>query len=483
MRHPIFALRVGVLPTVLLWSICFASVCALAQEDGTPPLRVTNYNGGETIDYPVALLYGTLADAGATEIVCENKSSQKASRIIKGSAFKGKFKVLAELVPGVNQLEIRSGDFYQALEIRYERNQNPTVVRIIYMTDSSGETLYQTPIENDAQNFREKLDAAMKIMQTFTAERMNDLGFGRNTFNIELDDKGDVIVHVFKGKRTAEEYYALPDQQWYRVVMEEIREEFPMDNARNLVIPAYTRFDPEQKRPLGHTALGGGGGLALFGSGDLFTWANNLNDVVRAFEDSTPIDSTQFFDDSVGRTCHWGAYSTTLGAALHEVGHTFFLPHSNMPHDIMTRGHDRINRVFIVREAPSQSNPNWYEFRDDEVACFVPMSAYALVRQRWFVDEEKTLEEMGELKVELNAKENKIECESPEGVFYARCFAGERAHWFYGAPLDGETPTKISFDIADILKDVPKELESWEFMVMNAKGATRYMGVKTINRK
>ena len=49
----------------------------------------------------------------------------------------------------------------------------------------------------------------MKILQTFTAERNNDLGFGRRTFNLELDDQGKVKVHLFKEPHPAEHYYGI----------------------------------------------------------------------------------------------------------------------------------------------------------------------------------------------------------------------------------------------------------------------------------
>ena len=63
-------------------------------------IQVVNFTDGTEIDYPVALLRGRLSDESSTEIVCTNLSSQKASRQIHGDAWKGQFKVLAELVPG-----------------------------------------------------------------------------------------------------------------------------------------------------------------------------------------------------------------------------------------------------------------------------------------------------------------------------------------------------------------------------------------------
>ena len=45
----------------------------------------------------------------------------------------------------------------------------------------------------------------------------------------------------------------------------------------------------------------GGGGLALFGSGCLYTWAEKLENAREAFEDDTEVDWRNFMDDSAYR--------------------------------------------------------------------------------------------------------------------------------------------------------------------------------------
>lgn len=453
---------------LLFFALCVATITgAVTAEE---PIRVTNYENGTCIAYPVALIYGELADKSATEIVCENTSSEKSTRTIPGSAYDGRFKVMAELMPGKNSLVLKSGENTFPLELEYQRNANPTFVRIIYMTDSEGDTAYQSQIEDDPQTYREKLGTAMKIMQTFTAERMNDLGFGRKTFNLELDDDGEVIVHVYKGKRKAEDYYKLDDGRWYGVIYDEIKEEFPMRNARNLVIPAYSRFIPETRKMVGHTALGGGGGLAVFGSGNIFTWPDSLTATVAAFENTTRINRRQVQDDSVGRSNFWGALSTTMGAALHEIGHTLDLPHTNEVHDIMTRGHDRLNRAFIMREAPHGHNPNWYDFRDDEIACFMPISAYPLACSRWFADENPRERPRTEVKLEMNHEIGEITVTAESGVYYIGCFVNGERKWFWGLPLDSENaPETYTFSFEDVKKVAP-DAKRFEFMALDIYG-------------
>lgn len=57
------------------------------------------------------------------------------------------------------------------------------------------------------------------------------------------------------------------------------------------------------------------------------------------------IDETKCFN-TFHRGSYWANYSTTLGAAIHELGHCFDLAHT--PHGIMARGHDDMNHFFTV---------------------------------------------------------------------------------------------------------------------------------------
>lgn len=50
----------------------------------------------------------------------------------------------------------------------------------------------------------------------------------------------------------------------------------------------------------GYVALGGGG-LALFGTGCLYTWPELFEDIIPRFQDSTSVDKRRFLDDSCYR--------------------------------------------------------------------------------------------------------------------------------------------------------------------------------------
>jgi len=346
-------------------------------------IRITNYKFREVVRYPVVLLKGEVSDTNASEIVVVNKSSHKNTRIMNGVVHKGRFKVLAELVPGENELVLRSGSSRLNFKLTYKPQTNPYYVRIIYFTDSSGDTRYQTQFPDDPQDYKGKLDTMAKLLQTFTAEKLHDLGFPRKTFNLEFDENGDVVVHILKGSKSKEEYWKMEGGEIYGEIYNEIERQMPDPYAKNLVVPAFTYFDPSAKKVYAHLALGGGN-LAVMGGIDLFTWPNNLKEVQRTFMDATPIDTSKVFSDSVWRDTVWACASTTMGAALHELGHTFGLPHSTDPYDIMSRGFDYFTRVFTLVEPPHARRSEAYEFKEEEEAHWAPINVEAMLAGRWF---------------------------------------------------------------------------------------------------
>ena len=386
-----------------------------AGQPAEPPLSVQNYPEGTILRYPVPLLMGDLADRGQTELVVVNKSSDRPTRELKGQVLNGRFKALTELVPGRNDLVLRAGDDELPFMLHYKPQTTPYVVRMIYLTDDSGDTTYQTQLDDDPQDYATKLDTAMKLMQTFIAERMHALGFGRTTFNLEYDAEGKVRVHTVKADHPAEHYDAMGSEAWFKHLHGWLGKEFSTETGMNVVIPAFTRFDPETRKVRGHTALGGGG-LALFGSGGLFTWPSSLADVGRTFQDPRPTDVDRVQDDSNGRQTIWGTASTGIGATLHELGHAFGLFHCKDRWGIMTRGFDHFGRTFTFVDPPSGWNAATLEFSEGQVARLAPMSGAGLKALRWFAMDARDWAESGGPRVSNDAQSGELVIESDHGI-------------------------------------------------------------------
>ncbi|NIP25186.1 MAG: hypothetical protein GWN67_12705 [Phycisphaerae bacterium] len=439
---------------VILAVVCFScaeSPTAAVSQKNTglasaeqPAISVTNYTNDTTIRYPVPLIRGALADANATSVKVINTSSNRSTREMEGLAHEGNFKVLTELVGGSNKLIIRAGRDELGLTLNYKPQTNPYVVRVFYLTDKTGNTEYQTPIENDLQDYRGKLDTAMKLMQTFNAERMNDMGFGRVTFNLEFDADGRVKVHKLRTDDGADRYHRMDGLKLWSYSGRLISRRLGHPKAKDLVIPAFTRFDPNTGKAYAHTALGGGT-LALFGGGNLFTWPSSLADAQKTFMDTRIIDTKKFFSDSVGRHTFWATASTTIGAALHELGHTFGMPHSRNRHDIMTRGFDRFNRVFTLIEPPHARRKGSYEFKENEIAFWAGPSAAWLKFNRWFALDEKDYCERNKTTITMERDSGNILVTSAHGI--GGIILADKEHAYAHIPIDYNQPAPLRVDV------------------------------------
>ncbi|MEL7335756.1 MAG: metallopeptidase, partial [Planctomycetota bacterium] len=342
-----------------------------------------------------------------------------------------RFLALVRLAIGTQQITLSFGDQKQTLALRYERQTNPYYVRMVWMTDSEGDTTYAVPPDSTRQqDYVGRMQTAAELMQTFTAERMHDIGLPRQTFRLERDEQGKVVVHTFQGPRKAQEYQAMPDQLWWRDVYRWINSKHQDAYAKNVVLAAYTRKDPQSGEMLAHTALGGGN-LGLFGSASVFSWPSSLPDTIPVFKDDSRFDSSTVHNDSIGRDTIWALASTTLGATLHETGHTFGLPHCRDPKGIMTRGFDHFNRVFTLREPPHARRRRAVQIGAKDQAYFAPISARFLQHSPWFALDEPNLDK-SPLRITRDGEKESatltIRCKS--GVAWVGYFDGDSVREF-----------------------------------------------------
>ncbi|KAL4223299.1 hypothetical protein ACF0H5_016770 [Mactra antiquata] len=191
---------------------------------------------------------------------------------------------------------------------------------------------------------------------------MKEHGFGRQTFQLEVDSNYEPICNVFKSKLTLEHAHSMTGNELWTYFARELMTSSNFgkkDLCKWYCFMSFTRYQPPEgecpkthseilKYTKGHTALGGGG-LALFGTGNLHTWASSIYDIHKCFTDNRKIDRAKLMDDSAYREYYWANYATGLGASLHELGHTFDLAHT--PSGIMARGFDDLHKVFTVQRS------------------------------------------------------------------------------------------------------------------------------------
>ncbi|XP_017492492.1 PREDICTED: uncharacterized protein LOC108380610 [Rhagoletis zephyria] len=272
----------------------------------------------------------------------------------------GQFKLLCDLGQHVSlaeeiqlQLDFSFCNTLHQLEILYKAadtsNKNYRL-QPLYITCSK----QSVPVELVHENC-EKINLNLRLVQCIYAEQLRTAGFGRRTFTINGD------CQVFESNLTCEEVWQQNEKDLWQNFAQELLNSSNWGEDSKLKFVAFiscTRYDGAavaasgdfsyaniRLHLRGHAALGGGG-LALFGAAYLFAWPQTCNAIQTCFGSTKEVDLTELPDDSNYRRTYGGVYATTLGAVVHEIGHTFDLGHTK--DGVMGNGFDYVNRVFTL---------------------------------------------------------------------------------------------------------------------------------------
>ncbi|OQV25338.1 hypothetical protein BV898_01019 [Hypsibius exemplaris] len=247
------------------------------------------------------------------------------------------------------------------LTLFYEPAQNPAnFVLPVYIVCSDSDGSFQAPDNEDCsvESAVRRISTGAGLLQSATADILVDEGFPKKTFNLLLDEKGLPICEIFRTRLKMSELYAEEsDEKLWRFFQKELKDAFPayVGKCKFMSFLADTRYHVPDLEPVpylyedvlkfvnGHVALGGSS-LALCSTGCLYTWPQSIEELPTRLTDERSVDPRNFMDDSAYRGTRWACFSTTLGAACHELGHTFDLGHE--PVGIMARGFDDIYKVF-----------------------------------------------------------------------------------------------------------------------------------------
>ncbi|XP_043797798.1 uncharacterized protein LOC122717624 [Apis laboriosa] len=319
--------------------------------NGNPEeICVTNLVDGESLCYSLALIRGR-APMACNFITVRNQENQSSEWPIVS----GEFRAIVELTRGPNKLEFETAGQRKGLVLIHEPRTTRLRVTPVYVICSGHDGYFQGPRGEDRspESAATRIGLGARLLQTLTAEKLREAGYGRKTFQLERDLDGAECL-VMHSMLDVDRARAMNQRElWELIARELMTGPLASKDRKYLAFLSCTRYrgapnprthEDTLARTQGHAALGGGG-LALFGSACLHTWPTCMAQILSRFLDATIIDTEQLMDDSNYRGTHGGCFATTLGAVLHELGHTFDLGHTR--EGIMGRGFDYVDRVFV----------------------------------------------------------------------------------------------------------------------------------------
>lgn len=358
------------------------------------PITIDNISDGTELRYPLALLRGTAEGA-----------SVKANGV-SFPVVEGRYIALVELKPGQNSVTVDGQGGARRIRLSFNPPTTDHKVVPVWLISKDGNGLHYTTYPNRPQRSKEKFDLMLKLMQCFTAEAMNEQGYGRKTFALDFDEKGMAKIQDVRLEKTTAELHAMTGNDTWFYIYNQLKSVTPEATSKWVALLSTTDYDPKTKKASSHFALGGGA-LAAFGTGSMDFWPSSLAELVPALSDATRVDPAVRFEDSGNRGTAWANVATAYGATLHELGHTLGLPHTADRFCIMSRGFDHFNRRFMLTEPNRTFAPN-------EIAYWDPQFAARLNWSRWLQADKREYERGGGPTVKIEGTE--VWFRAPRGV-------------------------------------------------------------------
>jgi len=234
-------------------------------------ITIHSLKNGSTIGYHLPLIIGEVKQQW--EHCTVEVSGEEDGQPISWPLFNGHFKALVTLKPGQNRINISYCDDNFTLVLHYKVPKIDLFVRPVYIKCIDDAGHFQGPEDQDcsAESAQRRISLGARLLQTFTAEKLNEHGFSYKTFVLESDlYETEPECHVFTSKLTLKEAHAMDNNQlWLHFAKELMGSRcFALkDKCKWLVYLSFTRYQiqngmvPKTHSQVlgstkGHTALG-----------------------------------------------------------------------------------------------------------------------------------------------------------------------------------------------------------------------------------
>uniref|UniRef100_T1J1B6 3-hydroxyacyl-CoA dehydrogenase type-2 n=1 Tax=Strigamia maritima TaxID=126957 RepID=T1J1B6_STRMM len=325
----------------------------------TMKIQLTNISDNITLPYSLLLIRGKIINSGKEckqhiSLHSQSSSSNKTNWPIVGR----EFICYIQLTKGCNILMFTYDDNHLQIRVNYKQLEVNKFILPVYIICANDNGKFQSPknVDNSVDSACKRIELAAKMLQLYVAESLFAQGFGRKTFKLPSDDKCLIFCSDLN-RQQAQDMNS--NELWKHFACELMTSDLGFsdkENCKFLAFMSFTEYQNNSNEPpidhqhmlqmtKGYSALGGGG-LALLGTGSLHTWPKTIDEIIPCFTNCSVIDAVNLMDDSCNRGSYWACYTTSLGATLHELGHTFNLVHNET--GIMARGFDDINKFFIL---------------------------------------------------------------------------------------------------------------------------------------
>ena len=234
-------------------------------------IQVSNLNNGETLTYPLALLIGEVTPPLSEATIVVRSLTNK--HCLSWPIFAGYFKAVVPLEVGPNHIQLSFYDETLDLHLTYQVPPFIRFVRPIYIIAADDEGYFQGLDSEDCSpdSATRRIAFGAKLLQTFTAEKLNEHGLGRRNFVLETDlFPKRPPCHIFRSRLKVAEAYALSGADLWMHFAKELMSSKLFDKkeyCKWFAFISFTRYDPPDgvipkthsevlKFTKGHTALG-----------------------------------------------------------------------------------------------------------------------------------------------------------------------------------------------------------------------------------